>query len=513
MESLLASLFYVFWRGLAIGIMISAPMGPVGMLCIQRTLSKGRLTGLYTGIGAAASDLIYCLLTGFGLSFIEDFLTRNQNIIQLLGSGVLIGFAIYLLRKNPVASLSAAAAGDTSSPHKDILGGFLFTFSNPLILFLIVGLFARFNFLDSGLKWYNYVLGYISITAGALGWWWLVTFSVNKVRAHFNVRSMWLINRIIGVVILIFGLVGLVTGLSAIASAQERVPGGNAATGYTLCNFQGAGDAPFVLTWRSSLREGKGPWSLVAYGEKSALTIEFTIIPADRRDPFASGPLLEVRVTDSEGNLIKEGTLDKADTGNGPNRFRLSYESGHWHLTGGNRPGGKGLAFRHDMKVMEVRIIGPEHGVLSIENVDVMLSPERPREAALSPDTLTALADSAADAGDMLAGVWGIYDRTLDETLLRMGGDYRLALLPDSGGWTGYYLSGARICPEKWQPGMVKMRLRRSPFDDRLDAEWHDAEGLPMSRDISAALDEEEQILTILFPYQQSELRLKRLQR
>lgn len=200
---------YTFLRGLAIGIMISAPMGPVGILCIQRTLNKGRLTGLYTGIGAAISDLFYCLLTGFGLSFIEEFLERNQNVIQLVGSIVLIAFGIYLWRKNPAKELKSPDNQEKGVPHKDILGGFLFTVSNPLILFLIVGLFARFNFLGPDMMFYHYIIGYLAIIIGALGWWWLITFFVNKVRTHFNVRSMWLINRIISVVIFGFAIVGI----------------------------------------------------------------------------------------------------------------------------------------------------------------------------------------------------------------------------------------------------------------------------------------------------------------
>lgn len=209
------SLFYTIWRGVAIGILVSAPMGPVGILCIQRTLYKGRRTGLYTGIGAALSDLIYCILTGFGLSFIEEFLERNKNIIQLAGSVVLIAFAIYLFKKNPAATLkSQPEETQQISPHKNILGGFLFTFSNPLILFLIIGLFARFNFSIPEISFYYYIAGYLAIFAGAVLWWEFVTFSVNKLRAHFNVRSMWLINRIIGVVILLFAFVGIYTGVS-----------------------------------------------------------------------------------------------------------------------------------------------------------------------------------------------------------------------------------------------------------------------------------------------------------
>lgn len=212
------SLFYVIWRGLAIGIMISAPMGPVGILCIQRTLDKGKRQGFYTGVGAALSDLFYCILTGFGLSFIEDFLERNQNIIQLVGSVVLIGFSIYLFRKNPVTSLRKPTTEESGLPRKSILGGFLFTFSNPLILFLIIGLFARFNFTVPDISFYYYILGFAAIFIGALLWWKIVTFSVDKLRAHFNLRSMWLINRIIGVIILLFAIVGIVTGIVSLCS-------------------------------------------------------------------------------------------------------------------------------------------------------------------------------------------------------------------------------------------------------------------------------------------------------
>ncbi|MBD5204577.1 MAG: LysE family translocator [Bacteroidales bacterium] len=211
--SLIESIFYMIWRGIAIGILISAPMGPVGIFCIQRTLDKGRRAGFFTGVGASLSDLFYCLLTGFGLSFIESFLERNHDIIQLAGSAVLIAFAIYLYRKNPAGSLRTPSSSEKLSPRKDILGGFLFTFSNPLILFLIIGLFARFNFLMPEIRFYHYIIGFLFILVGAIAWWWFVTFAVDKVRSHFNLRSMWLINRIIGTIILIFAIVGIVTSI------------------------------------------------------------------------------------------------------------------------------------------------------------------------------------------------------------------------------------------------------------------------------------------------------------
>ena len=132
-----------------------------------------------------------------------------------MGSIVLIAFAIYLFKKNPASSLKTPEQEAAQiSPHKNILGGFLFTFSNPLILFLIIGLFARFNFSIPEISFYYYIAGYAAIFTGAILWWQFVTFSVNKLRAHFNVRSMWLINKIIGVIILIFAIVGIVTSIT-----------------------------------------------------------------------------------------------------------------------------------------------------------------------------------------------------------------------------------------------------------------------------------------------------------
>lgn len=210
-------LIHILTSGLLIGIFISAPMGPVGMLVIQRTLNKGRLPALFTGIGAAISDLTYALLTGFGMSFVTDLVTRNQLMLQILGSLVLIAFAIYLFRKNPAGALKKPDRGPDNF-WKDFLTGFLFTFANPLILFFIVGLFARFNFILPELRYFHYILGYASIFGGALLWWWLITFFVNKVGAHFNVRSMWILNRCIALVLCAMALVGLYNGIAGYLS-------------------------------------------------------------------------------------------------------------------------------------------------------------------------------------------------------------------------------------------------------------------------------------------------------
>lgn len=189
-------------------------MGPVGILCVQRTLNKGRNSGFFTGVGAAASDLFYCLLMGLGISLVTDFIADNVNILQIVGSIILIVYAIYMIVHNPVSQITENV--DQREDHwRDMATGFLFTLSNPLIMFLIIPLFARFGFPLPEYKWYHIIMGYAFIVVGALLWWAVITFFVDKVRTHFNIRSMWLINRIIGIIILVLSFYGLATGIYA----------------------------------------------------------------------------------------------------------------------------------------------------------------------------------------------------------------------------------------------------------------------------------------------------------
>lgn len=201
-------MLYILPRGLAIGALISAPMGPIGMLIIQRTLSKGRWPGLFTGVGAALSDLVYCLLTGFGLSFITDFINEQQQWLQLIGGVVLAIFAIYLFRKNPTRALKTAEQTPANSYWTDFVTGFLLTFSNPLILFFIVGLFARFSLVLPDYGLHHYIFAYVCLFGGALLWWYGVTWLVNRLRRRFNVRALWLVNRIIAIILMAMAAVG-----------------------------------------------------------------------------------------------------------------------------------------------------------------------------------------------------------------------------------------------------------------------------------------------------------------
>lgn len=199
----------IIFKGIIIGIVVSAPLGPVGVLCIQRTLNKGRWYGFVTGIGATLSDLCYALLTGYGMSFIADFLSKHILYLQIFGSILLMIFGIYTFRSNPVKSIRPASPTKGTYTH-NLFTAFMLTLSNPLIIFLFIGLYARFGFLSSEINIFEHMTGYVSIAIGALLWWFTITYAVNKIRKHFDVRGIWIINRVIGSIVVIISIIALI---------------------------------------------------------------------------------------------------------------------------------------------------------------------------------------------------------------------------------------------------------------------------------------------------------------
>ena len=199
-------------KGLLIGILVSAPMGPVGMLCIQRTLSKGRWHGFVTGLGAMMSDIIYAMLTSLGMGVVVNFVEANQAPLQLAGSLVLSVFGYYIYQSNPVKNLRKQKERKLSFTQ-DFITAFLLTFSNVLIVLLYIGLFARFGFILPDHSLGMIIGGIICIGIGAISWWLFITYIVSKLRKWFNVRGIWLMNRIVGSTIIILSIIGIISVL------------------------------------------------------------------------------------------------------------------------------------------------------------------------------------------------------------------------------------------------------------------------------------------------------------
>ena len=206
----------LIFKGMLIGMIASAPMGPVGVLCVQRTLNKGRWYGFLTGIGASVSDIIYAGITGFGMSFVMDFVNDAQNrfYLQIVGSVLLLAFGIYTWRSDPTRNMHKSGQ-QRGTLWYNAWTAFLVTFSNPLIIFLFMGLFAQFAFVFPDHP-FEMVIGFASIVGGALLWWFGLTWLVDKVRVIFDDNGIKIINQIIGAAVVIFSLIilfGTVTSL------------------------------------------------------------------------------------------------------------------------------------------------------------------------------------------------------------------------------------------------------------------------------------------------------------
>ena len=202
----------IVFKGVIIGLLISVPVGPIGMLCIQRTLSRGRISGVVTGIGATTSDLLYTIITLFFLSFVIDFIELHKLLIQILGSALLIGFGIFTYRSYPRAHNT-----NEEGLRRNLIGDFFtslgLTLSNPLILFILIALFARFNFITNESTVLVATTGIISILCGATLWWTTLTFIVSRFSRKLSTGGLKIINKITGIIIMVIGCVGVVSSL------------------------------------------------------------------------------------------------------------------------------------------------------------------------------------------------------------------------------------------------------------------------------------------------------------
>ncbi len=198
------------FKGVLIGVLASAPMGPVGVLCVQRTLNKGRWYGFVTGIGACISDIIYALFTGYGMSFVMDIIQRGHNmfILQITGSLMLLAFGIYSYFSNPTRKMHISGKNKGSLIHNGITA-FLVTFSNPLIIFLFMACFAQFAFVIPDQP-AMMIGGYFGIVIGALLWWYGLTWLIEQIRGKFDTNGIVIINKVIGAVVVVVSIIVII---------------------------------------------------------------------------------------------------------------------------------------------------------------------------------------------------------------------------------------------------------------------------------------------------------------
>ncbi len=199
--------FSVLGRGLLLGFSIAAPVGPIGVLCIRRTLAQGRLTGFASGLGAATADALYGSIAAFGLTVISGALIGAQVGLRLVGGLFLCWLGIRTLRARP-SPIVANATG------KGLPGAFastlVLTLTNPITILSFAAVFAGLGVGSTGYTGAA-ALTVLGAFLGSAFWWLLLSGGVSLLRNRFDHRAMRWVNRLSGAVILGFGLLTLLS--------------------------------------------------------------------------------------------------------------------------------------------------------------------------------------------------------------------------------------------------------------------------------------------------------------
>ena len=189
----------LFFKGFLVGIIISAPIGPVGALCIQRTMSYGRLSGILSGIGAAVGDSIFAVIAVFGLTFISGFLDEKEAWFRIAGGIILLyfGLRVYLSKQQDCSNQ------DNEVNHFGTFGSaLLLTISNPLVILSIIAVFAVLGIVNPTSSYPSTALLILGVFSGAVFLWIITCHILSNYRNRMGQRGVLLVNRITGLFIL-----------------------------------------------------------------------------------------------------------------------------------------------------------------------------------------------------------------------------------------------------------------------------------------------------------------------
>ena len=198
----------MFLKGLILGFSIAAPVGPIGLLCIQRTLSRGRLNGFVSGLGVATADACYGVIAALGLGTVTAFLLGIQVWLQLIGGIFLLGLGLKIARTNPI---SRPAEGDENPGLIHAwFSIFLLTLANPATILGFLAVFAGLG-LATGTGTISAAAWLVAgVFVGSAAWWLCLSFIAGLVRAHLTDGRMRIVNRGAGSLIIALGIWALV---------------------------------------------------------------------------------------------------------------------------------------------------------------------------------------------------------------------------------------------------------------------------------------------------------------
>ena len=198
-------------KAFIVGICASAPIGPIAILVIQKSLSGGHKAGFIAGLGACVVDTIYAVVAIFALAVVQDFIVTHQNIILIVGGVVVSMLGISMSFSDPFRKVKKNERSSVSLT--DFMQSLVMGFSNPGAIFVILALFAFFGLADKAPHNWSVMPIILSVSAGSAFYWFFVTWLLSHFRRKFEIRTILWINRVTGAIVIIIGIALLGEGI------------------------------------------------------------------------------------------------------------------------------------------------------------------------------------------------------------------------------------------------------------------------------------------------------------
>lgn len=202
----------LFLKGTVIGLLIAVPVGPVGVLCVHRVITKGKFAGFISGMGAAVADGMYGIVVAFGLTLISNFLIDNRFLIQIFGGIFIIFVGIKIFVTRPVEEIEDNVP---NTLFRDFFSTFAVTITNPMTIMGFLAAFAVFDLVNPNRSSFDAWILVSGIISGSCIWWLTLVAVFTFLKSQFNLAYLRVINRLVGVIIGMFGLAVIISSFQS----------------------------------------------------------------------------------------------------------------------------------------------------------------------------------------------------------------------------------------------------------------------------------------------------------
>jgi threonine/homoserine/homoserine lactone efflux protein len=203
----------ILLKGIVLGLAISMPLGPIGIILVNRTIKRGFLSGFFSGLGLATADTILAILAGVGFSVIISFIKEQRFIISIIAGFIIIGIGLKVFLSNPVKDFRNREKANKSL-WRDYYSLFVVSISNPYTIFIFVAFFSGIH-INSKIS-PEFVPFFLvpGIFLGAVCWWFLLSYFVSRFKKKIRLRSIVKVNKIAGITIMVIGIIVLLSVLT-----------------------------------------------------------------------------------------------------------------------------------------------------------------------------------------------------------------------------------------------------------------------------------------------------------